>query len=179
MEKIFIVFLLFLSILNSCNEVVNLNPEDEKKISQKSEQEVRDFIANQYNFFSVGSIDVAKKTFAKDAIIIGTDESEFLVGWDKIKKSLMGQIEEIENPKFVTKDLKIVMSDNSDMASYSQILNFSYRTPTTESSSGVKYEINDIRNSGVIKKIDGNWKIVQIHWSVGVKGQVIEYQFQK
>tara|TARA_Y100001935_G_scaffold42991_1_gene35076 strand:- start:514 stop:1053 length:540 start_codon:yes stop_codon:yes gene_type:complete len=179
MEKIFIVFLLFLSILNSCNEVVNLNPEDEKKISQKSEQEVRDFIANQYNFFSVGSIDVAKKTFAKDAIIIGTDESEFLVGWDKIKKSLMGQIEEIENPKFVTKDLKIVMSDNSDMASYSQILNFSYRTPTTESSSGVKYEINDIRNSGVIKKIDGNWKIVQIHWSIGVKGQVIEYEFQK
>ena len=179
MEKIFIVFLLFLSTLNSCNEVVNLNPEDEKKISQKSEQEVRDFIANQYNFFSVGSIDVAKKTFAKDAVIIGTDESEFLVGWDKIKTSLMGQIEVIENPKFVTKDLKIVMSDNSDMASYSQILNFSYRTPTTESSSGVKYEINDIRNSGVIKKIDGNWKIVQIHWSIGVKGQVIEYEFQK
>ena len=179
MEKIFIVFLLFLSILNGCNEVVNLNPEDEKKISQKSEQEVRDFIANQYNFFSVGSIDVAKKTFAKDAIIIGTDESEFLVGWDKIKTSLMGQIEVIENPKFVAKDLKIVMSDNSDMASYSQILNFSYRTPTTESSSGVKYEINDIRNSGVIKKIDGNWKIVQIHWSIGVKGQVIEYEFQK
>ena len=55
------------------------------------------------------------------------------------------------------------------MASYSQILNFSYRTPTTESSSGVKYEIDDIRNSGVIKKIDGNWKIVQIHWSIGVK----------
>ena len=179
MEKIFIVFLLFLSILNSCNEVVNLNPEDEKKISQKSEQEVRDFIANQYNFFSVGSIDVAKNTFAKDAIIIGTDASEFLVGWDKVKTSLMGQIEVIENPKFVTKDLKIVMSDNSDMASYSQILNFSYRTPTTESSSGVKYEINDIRNSGVIKKIDGNWKIVQIHWSIGVKGQVIEYEFQK
>ena len=179
MEKIFIVFLLFLSILNSCNEVVNLNPEDEKKISQKSEQEVRDFIPNQYNFFSVGSIDVAKKTFAKDAIIIGTDESEFLVGWDKIKTSLMGQIEVIENPKFINKDLKIVMSDNSDMASYSQILNFSYRTPTTESSSGVKYEINDIRNSGVIKKIDGNWKIVQIHLSVGVKGQVIEYEFQK
>ena len=43
----------------------------------------------------------------------------------------------------------------------------------------VKYEINDIRNSGVIKKIDGNWKIVQIHWSIGVKGQVIEYEFQK
>ena len=179
MKKVFFVFLLFLSILNSCNEAVSLNPKDEKKISQKAEQEVRDFITTQYNFFSVGSVDVAKNIFAKDAIIIGTDESEFLVGWDKIKTSLLGQIEVIENPKFITKDLKIVMSDNSDMASYSQILNFSYRTPTTESSSGVKYEINDIRNSGVIKKIDGNWKIVQIHWSIGVKGQVIEYEFQK
>ena len=80
---------------------MSFNPKDEKKISQKAKQEVRDFIANQYNFFSVGSIDVAKKTFAKDAIIIGTDESEFLVGWDKIKTSLTGQIEVIENPKFV------------------------------------------------------------------------------
>ena len=97
----------------------------------------------------------------------------------KIKSSLLGQIEVIENPKFISRNLKIVVSDNSDMASYSQILTFSYRTPTTESSSGVKYEINDIRNSGVIKKIDGNWKIVQIHWSIGVKGQVIEYEFQK
>ena len=34
MEKIFIVFLLFLSILNGCNEVVNLNPEDEKNITK-------------------------------------------------------------------------------------------------------------------------------------------------
>ena len=131
MEKIFIVFLLFLSILNSCNEIVNLNPEDEKKISQKSEQEVRDFIANQYNFFSVGSIDVAKKTFAKDAVIIGTDESEFLVGWDKIKTSLMGQIEVIENPKFV-KSLSVqvvVESSSSESLSVEVQLLSKYGSP--------------------------------------------------
>ena len=30
---------------------MNLNPENKKQISQKAEQEVRDFITNQYNFF--------------------------------------------------------------------------------------------------------------------------------
>ena len=43
MKRGFFIFLLFLSILNSCNETVNLNPENEKQISQKAEQEVRRF----------------------------------------------------------------------------------------------------------------------------------------
>ena len=30
-------------------------------------------------------------------------------------------------------------------------------------------------NSGVIQKINGQWKVVQIHWSIGVQGQAIEY----
>ena len=70
------------------------------------------------------------------------------------------------------------MSDDGRMASYNQIIDFSYRTPTTESSSGVKYEIKNIRNSGVIKKISGDWKLIQIHWSIGVKGKVIEYELK-
>ena len=35
--------------------------------------------------------------------------------------------------------------------------------------------IRDVRSSGVIKKIDGEWKIVQIHTSIGVEGQAVDY----
>ena len=38
-------------------------------------------------------------------------------------------------------------------------------------------EINDVRNSGVVKKINGEWKVVQIHWSIGIKGQAVEYDY--
>ncbi len=178
MKKISALFLLLLSILHSCDEVMNLKSKNRNK-NQIVEREVRDFITNQYNFLSVGSIDVAEKIFSKDAILIGTDEEEYIVGWEKIKSSILGQIEAIENPKFVTRNLKFVIGENKKMASYSQILDFSYRTTATESSSGVKYEIKNIRNSGVIKKIDGEWKIIQIHWSNGKKGQVVKYKFAK
>ena len=172
-------FLMLLLILSSCNEVDNLKSNKKKNIDKMVDQEVRDFITEQYDFLSIGSIDIAEKMFSQDAILVGTDEEEYIIGWEGIELYISRQIEAIENPKFVTKDLKVVIGDNGKMASYSQILNFSYRTPTTESSSGVKYDINDIRNSGVIKKINGNWKIVQIHWSKGVRGQAIEYEFQK
>ena len=179
MKKISGFFLLLLLISSGCNEVENLKSNKKKNIIKMVDQEVKDFITDQYDFLSVGSIDIAEKIFSKDATIFGTDEEEYLIGWEEIKPAILGKIEAIENPKFVTRNLRVVVGDNGQMASYSQILNFSYRTPTTESSSGVKYEIDDIRNSGVIKKIDGNWKIVQIHWSKGVKGQAIEYEFQK
>jgi len=176
MKKISDFFLLLLLISTGCNEVENLKSNKKKNIIKMVDQEVKDFITDQYDFLSVGSIDIAEKVFSKDAILIGTDKEEYLIGWEEIKPAILGQIEAIENPKFVTRNLKVVIGDNGQMASYSQILDFSYRTTATESSSGVKYEIKNIRNSGVLKKIDGDWKIIQIHWSSGKKGQVVKYK---
>ena len=179
MKKISDFFLLLLLISTGCNEVENLKSNKKKNIIKMVDQEVKDFITDQYDFLSVGSIDIAEKVFSKDAILIGTDKEEYLIGWEEIKPAILGQIEAIENPKFVTRNLKVVIGDNGQMASYSQILDFSYRTTATESSSGVKYEIKNIRNSGVLKKIDEEWKIIQIHWSNGKKGQVVKYKFAK
>ena len=176
LKKFFLIKAISL-FLYSCNHV----PEEKSlktDLIEKATDEVKLFINDQYDFFSIGSIDEAERKFYKDAVLIGTDEKEYFFGWNKIKPSLLGQIDAIENPKFVTRSLNITMSDDGKMASYNQIIDFSYRTPTTESSSGVKYEIKNIRNSGVIKKISGDWKLIQIHWSIGVKGKVIEYELK-
>ncbi|MFL2604666.1 MAG: nuclear transport factor 2 family protein [Flavobacteriaceae bacterium] len=174
----------FLLILTICGILISCNYSSKEKLTnidliEKIRSEVSMFINDQYEFLSIGSIDIAEKNFSKDAIIIGTDEEEYLIGWEEIKYSILGQIEAIENPKFVTRNLKITIGDDGKMASYSQILDFSYRTTATEASSGVKYEINNIRNSGVIKKIDGKWKIIQLHWSHGKKGQMVKYKIAR
>ena len=65
----------------------------------------------------------------------------------------------------------MVMSSGGDMASYTQRLDFTF------SVEGEDGEINNVRNSGVVKKIDGEWKVVQIHWSIGVQGQAVEYEY--
>jgi hypothetical protein len=62
------------------------------------------------------------------------------------------------------------MSDDGKMASYTQELDFTY------SIDGEPGEVKDVRNSGVIKKDDNNWEIIQIHWSIGLEGQAVEYE---
>ena len=160
--KRIIYFTLITSLLYSCN-VQNPNPE-------KALDEASSFISSQFDFFTNSSLEQAKNTFSDDAVLIGTDEAEYLSGWSEIEPSIVGQLA-IKNPKFEARDLNIIMSDGGDMASYTQLLDFTF---TVGEDLG---EINNVRNSGVIKKIDGEWKVVQIHWSIGVQGQAVEYDY--
>ena len=131
----------------------------------------RDIIMDE-DFFSSGSLEKAKETFAMDAVLIGTDEDEYLSGWSEVEPSLIGQIAAIKDPVFTNRNLNIVMGDDGKMASYTQIVDFTF------DSDGQTVEITNVRSSGVVKKYDGKWKIAQIHWSVGVQGQVIEYEYE-
>lgn len=160
--KRIIYFTLITSLLYSCN-MQNPNPE-------KTLDEVSSFISSQFDFFKNSSLEQAKNTFSDDAILIGTDEAEYLSGWSEIEPSIVGQLA-IKNPNFKTRDLNIIMSDGGDMASYTQLLDFTF---TVGEESG---EIKNVRNSGVVKKINGEWKVVQIHWSIGVQGQAVEYDY--
>ena len=161
--KKFTYLLIMVPIVFGCNTTTNTVDLDQAKA------EVAAFIDTQFDFFSSGSIEEAKETFAMDAVLIGTDEDEYLSGWSEVEPSLIGQIAAIKDPVFTTRNLNIVMGDDGNMASYTQIVDFTF------SSDGQTLEVTNVRSSGVVKKYDGKWKIAQIHWSVGVQGQVIEY----
>ncbi len=162
--KKFIYLLILIPIIFSCN-----NAENNTVDMSQAKDEVAAFIDTQFDFFSSGSLDKAKETFAMDAVLIGTDEDEYLSGWSEIEPSLIGQIAVIKDPVFQTRNLNIVMGDDGKMASYTQVVDFTF------DSGGQAVEITNVRSSGVVKKNGGKWKIAQIHWSVGVQGQVIEY----
>mgnify|MGYP005721590641 CR=1 FL=1 len=158
-----VIFILSLTtILFSCNV--------EKSSNASSSDEVKNFIQSQFDFFTNSSLEEAQNTFSSDAVLIGTDAAEYLSGWDEIKPSIVGQLA-IEDPKFMTRDLNIFMSEKGDMASYTQVLDFTFNI------GGEAGEVKNVRNSGAIKKIDGQWKVVQIHWSIGVQGQAVEYEY--
>ena len=161
MKKI-VYFLSISLLLFSCN--------DSSVDIEGAKIEAKAAIAGQFDFWASGSLEQAKSTFSSDAVLIGTDEAEYLTGWDEIEPSIKGQLA-IEDPKFVTRDLNMVMSSGGDMASYTQLVDFTF------SVGGEAGEIKNVRNSGVVKKTDGQWKVVQIHWSVGVQGQAVEYEY--
>ena len=90
----------FLMIFIICGIIKSCNYSPKEKLTnidliENARSEVKVFITDQYEFLSIGSVDIAEKIFSKDAILIGTDEEEYLIGWEKIKYSILGQIEAI------------------------------------------------------------------------------------
>ena len=154
----------FLTSCNNNNKTVNM---------EKATQEANAFIENQLNFFTKNSLELAKSTFADDAVLIGTDAAEYHVGWSEIETPLKAQLATIKNAQFTYRNLKVVMSDDGNMASYTQKSDFAF---VVDDKPG---EIKDLRLSGVIKKINGEWKTVQIHFSIGGNGQAVEYEITK
>ena len=55
------------------------------------------------------------------------------------------------------------------MVSFSEILDLSFQMGEE------KMTINDIRSSGVIRKMNGKWEIIQMHNSIGIDGQAVDY----
>ena len=117
---------------------------------------------------SNSSIEEAKATFYDEMTLIGTDKAEYYTSWSAMEASIEAQMQ-IAEPKFEQRNRRVFVSDDGTMASYTEIIDFSF------SMDGITNTIKDVRSSGVIKKINGEWKIVQIHTSVGVEGQAVEY----
>ncbi len=135
-------------------------------------KEASEFISSQFDFFSNSSLDEAKMTFSEDAVLIGTDAAEYLTGWSEIEPSVKGQFV-IKDPVFSSRNLNIFLSDDGSMASYTQITDFTF------SIDGEPGEMKNIRNSGVIRKTNSMWKLIQIHWSIGQEGQAVEYDIEE
>jgi hypothetical protein len=164
--KNFIFFTLLAFLIFGCSS--KSVPIDKVQVTK----EASEFISSQFDFFSNSSLDEAKMTFSEDAILIGTDAAEYLTGWSEIEPSVKGQFV-IKDPVFSSRNLNIFLSDDGSMASYTQITDFTF------SIDGEPGEMKNIRNSGVIRKTNSMWKLIQIHWSIGLEGQAVEYEIEE
>lgn len=133
----------------SCNS----SKSSEIVILSREEQlkEINAFIDKQLNFMTISSMEEIKNTFYDEMTLIGTDKAEYYTSWSVIKESIEAQMQIID-PKFEQKNRRL-------------LVNIDGNTNT----------ISDVRSSGVIKKIDGEWKIVHIHTSIGIEDQALDY----
>ena len=135
----------------------------------EAETEATEFIQSQFSFWENNSYDEAKNYFDSDAVLIGTDAAEYLSTWEEIGPSLGQKLEAVQDVKFEQQNLKVTLSNCGDMAAFTSIFNF-------KGFSGEEiFSIENVRSSGVLKKTNGQWKMIQIHWSIGSVDQVVEY----
>ena len=137
--------------------------------SDKTMTEVQNAIGKVYEIWETKDIDSVKEIYAENVVGFGTDESEYWKGIDEFEPSIKTQMTAINDLDFDFKNETIHISPSGDMASYS------HKVDITFTSQGEPGKLNDVRISGVLVKKGSSWKNVQSHWSIGVKGQVIEY----
>ena len=137
--------------------------------SDKTMTEVQNAIGKVYEIWETKDINSVKEIYAENVVGFGTDESEYWKGIDEFEPSIKTQMTAINDLNFDFKNETIHISPSGDMASYS------HKVDMTFTSQGEPGKLKDVRISGVLVKKGSSWKHVQLHWSIGVKGQVIEY----
>ena len=158
MNKLNIKILLVLILVSifSCNSNVGNENVSKDNIDQAAlELEVKDVIASTLNFFQTGSIEDAKAVFSNDAVLIGTDEAEYLTGWEEIEPSIIAQLAVIRDAKFDSRNLKVTINSSADMASYTSVVDFSFTVQVEEGC------IKTIIDSVSVTKMDGVCKTTQ------------------
>ena len=153
---------LFCGIVGCAKTTVTVDPD-------KSMTEVQNAIGKAYEIWETKDINGVKEIYAENVVGFGTDESEYWKGIDEFEATLKVQMAAINDPIFDFKNETIHISPSGDMASYSHKLDMTF------TSQGEPGKLEGVRVSGVLVKKGSSWKHVQLHWSIGVKGQVIEY----
>jgi len=95
-----------------------------------------------------------------DIILYGTDSDERLMGWINIKNAIKEQFSHITDTYISASDQFIKLNCTGNTAWFAETLNYNF----VYSDKAQSYE--GLRFTGVLEKMDGEWKLVQAHLSL-------------
>jgi len=164
MKNLFALFLIatFLG-MSACAQKVDLDAEKAKVKS------VIDQLLIQV--WETEDIELLSKITAHDPdmVTFGTDSAEHFVGWEPLRNPFEKQFAAYENTKVSVSNHAIKVHDSGNVAWFSAIWNMSLVA------GGQPASLKDCRVTGVLEKRNGNWVIVQSHYSIPVSGQATPY----
>jgi len=95
-------------------------------------------------------------------INIGTDNDEYWQGWPNFYNYMRRMVELRKGLHIRSANTSINISNNGDTAWYAQLIDTCIETK------GDPFRLEGFRHSGVLEKVDNQWKIVQSHISVAL-----------
>lgn len=164
MKKLFVLFLgIAIMAISACTEKVDIEAEKPKIQS----------ILDQYvQAWKTEDIEIFAKIFAQDEdmVVVFADKAEPLIGWYSFKEAINEWFESVEsegfNVSFRDQLIKVNASGNVAWLSCIEDGNFIYQDQPVSIEGG--------RVTWGLEKRNGNWVIVQAHYSFP-SGQWIEY----
>lgn len=104
-----------------------------------------------------------------DIVILGTDEDELWVDKVSMGNAQKRAYETFNTINLSVRDKILKMCDTGDQAWFYMKVNWYVE------SEGKQFNFDGIRTTGVLENEINKWSIVQIHTSMPVKGQAVEY----
>jgi ketosteroid isomerase-like protein len=104
-----------------------------------------------------------------DIVILGTDENELWVDKISMGESQRRAYETFATVKLSVRDKILKMCKSGGQSWFYMKVNWYVE------SEGKQFTFDGIRTTGVLEKENDQWKIVQIHTSMPVKGQAVRY----
>ena len=142
----------------------NIVKAQNNDVQLDSESAIKDSI---FVIINKSLINRNKALFSKeDLISLGIDINTLALNYETFKAILDGQSEYVEDYKVELKEHKIILSENTHEARY--FIKYScsfYVNP-------FNFSVNEVWESGLLKRIDGKWLIVHQHASVPITNDV-------
>lgn len=140
-----------------------------RKPDQTERAEVTQVLSRYFRAYEERSEDLVSETVYNGAetVAFGTDKSEYWVGYNNIYDTFLKQIERIKETSWDRKNIHLDLSNDGSIAWFAETLHGSFL-------SAGRIDIH-LRMTGVLEKIDGQWKIVQFHRSVPVEDFAVPY----
>ena len=162
MNKLFLLFAFTTLLFNGCAQNIGINAEQAK---------VKSVLSQFFKSIELEDMELHSKVMAhdNDMVNFGTDAAEHYVGWEAWKKAHIAQWDALDEIKITSKDLVVRIHRSGEVAWFSDVTDWEL-TDQNESMS-----FKGLRFTGVLEKRNDNWVIVQIHVSVPVSGQAVEY----
>lgn len=95
-----------------------------------------------------------------DIILYGTNSDEKLIGFTNIRNAVKEQFKLIEETYISASDQFIQLNTCGNTAWFAETLNYNFMYK------GEAHSYEGLRFTGVLSKIDGNWRFVQAHLSL-------------
>lgn len=173
MKKIIKVFLgiIAIFIFISCNVASkSAAPTISKLDIAKEKSEISQILDNLANATESGNLEMLENIWltTKDVLLIGTESDEKLYGWKEIKEAIIKQSNSFAETLISITDQDIWISNDGHVAWFFEELNYNFVYEEKAMT------FTGIRFTGVMQKIDGNWRLVQQHLSIPAQPVMVE-----
>ncbi|MEE4258744.1 MAG: nuclear transport factor 2 family protein [Bacteroidales bacterium] len=157
MKRISLLFVLVsVLIISSCSDC-------DKKLNLKDETIAIENVLEKYIIANENQdFELTEEIWAPnpDIILYGTDSDDRLMGWTNIRAAIKDQFSQITDTYISASDQFIKLNCTGNTAWFAETLNYNFVYK------GEARSYEGLRFTGVLEKMDGEWKIVQAHLSV-------------